>query len=188
MADTKDDLFDIGNLFRSSATVTFVIQIISVIVMVGSLAAFYIGGILPGLDEDLLFLLLLVGSVITLLVFLAAFSIFIRFSRKIGNVVIGPGIEKVKMDTPKVKTVVYVYAILIAMMGATGIYIWYLVHKNFIGPWALANNSIALMIFGIALGAFFIALLIQVMIAIVGRSATKVIVEVLDADDSEFLD
>ncbi|MHA1480465.1 MAG: hypothetical protein ACTSQZ_03470 [Candidatus Thorarchaeota archaeon] len=188
MTDSKDDLFDIGNLFRTSATVTFVVQIISVIIMIGSLAAYAIGGFLPTLDDDLTILLLLVGSVITLLVFLAAFGIFTRFSRKISNAVIGPGIEKVRMDTPKVKMVVYVYAILIAMMGATGIYIWYLIQKNYLGPWAEANNSISMAIFGLALGAFFIAILIQMIIALVGRSATKVIVEVLDADDSEFLE
>lgn len=188
MTESKDDLFDIGNLFRTSATVTFVAQIISVIIMVGSLAAYAIGGFLPALDEDLTILLLLVGSVITLFVFLAAFGIFTRFSRVISNAVIGPGIEKVRMDTPKVKMVVYVYAILIAMMGATGIYIWYLIQKNYLGPWAVANDSISLMIFGLALGAFFIAILIQLIVALVGRSATKVIVEVLDADDSEFLE
>ncbi|MDF1540903.1 MAG: hypothetical protein P1Q69_18550, partial [Candidatus Thorarchaeota archaeon] len=71
----------------------------------------------------------------------------------------------------------------------TGVYIWYLVHKYFIGPWIVSNNSsILLSIFSLALGAFFIALLIQVIIAGVGRSATKVIIEVLDTDDSDFID
>ncbi|MHA1904645.1 MAG: hypothetical protein ACXADL_00900 [Candidatus Thorarchaeota archaeon] len=184
----SDDTFDMGSLFRTSATVTFVIQIVSVIVMLGALAAWYVGGFLPGINDDLRILLFLIGSVITLIVFLAALSIFIRFSRRIGNAVIGPGLERVRMSTPRVKTVVYTYALLVTTMGATGVYAWYLVHKNYLAPWVESHNSISLLIFTLALGAFFIALLIQVIVAGVGRSATKVIIEVLDTDDSEFLD
>ena len=187
--DSLDNLFDIGNLFRSSATVTFIVQILSIIIMVGALAGFYIGDYLPGLNDDLRILLFLIGSVITLIVFLMAFSVFTRFSRKISNIVIGPGIEKVRLDSPRVKGVVYTYGILVSLMGVTGVYIWYLVHKYMLGPWIVENqSSFLLTIFSYALGAFFIALLIQLIVAGVGRSATKVIIEVLDTDDSEFLD
>ena len=186
--DSLDDLFDIGSLFRSSATITFVIQIVSVIIMIGSLAAYLVGGLLPTLDQDLQILLMLVGSVLALIIFLAAMSVFIRFSRRIGDAVVGPGLQQVRMDTPRIKTVVITYGILVALMAVTGVYIWYLIDKNYLAPWAEGLNSISMRIFGITLGAFFISLLIQIIIAGVGRSATKVILEVLDADDSEFLD
>ncbi|MFX1560682.1 MAG: hypothetical protein ACFFBL_08840, partial [Promethearchaeota archaeon] len=123
-----------------------------------------------------------------LLIFLAAMSVFIRFSRRIGDAVVGPGIEEVKMNTPRVKTVVAAFGLLVALMGITGIYVWYLIDLYYLAPWAAALNSISIRIFGIGLGAFFIALLIQLIIAGVGRSATRVIIEVLDADDSEFLE
>ena len=186
--DSLDDLFDIGSLFRSSATITFVIQIVAIVIMVGSIVAFLVGGFLPTLDVDMQILLMLVGSVLALIIFLAAMSVFIRFSRRIGDAVVGPGIQQVRLDTPKIKTVVVTYGLLVALMAVTGVYIWYLVDKNYLAPWAAAQESISLRIFGIALGAFFISLLIQMIIAGVGRSATKVILEVLDADDSEFLD
>ena len=156
--------------------------------MIGALAAFYVGGFLPTLNEDLTNLLLIIGIVITLVVFLAAFSVFVRFSRKIGNAVVGTGMEKVRLNTPKVKGVVFIYGILISMVGVLGVYVWYLVHKYYLGPWAESYSSISLLIFSYALGAFFLAFLIQLIIALVGRSATKVIIEVLDTDDSEFLD
>ena len=116
-----DELFDIGSLFRSSATITFIVQILAAIIMVGALVGFYVGDLLPGLNDDLKVLLFLVGSVITLVIFLMAFSVFTRFSRKISNVVIGPGIEKVKLDSPRVKGVVYTYGILVSLMGVTGV-------------------------------------------------------------------
>ncbi|TFG11408.1 hypothetical protein EU537_12535 [Candidatus Thorarchaeota archaeon] len=181
-------LFDIGSLFRNSSIATFIVEIISVIVMIGAIAAFYLDEFIPGIAEDLRVLLLLVGSIITLMVFLIAFSFFLRFSRRISYAVIGPGIEIVDIDKPRVKTLVYMYALIVGLVGITGIYIWYLIHKYYLAPWAASYDSISLLVFSFALGAFFIALLIQIIIAIVGRTASKVIIEVLDTDDSEFLD
>ncbi len=188
MTAPSDDYINLGSLFRSSATVTFVLQIISVVIMIGSLAAYTVGDLFLALGEQFQILVLLIASIISLLIFLAAMSVFIRFSRRIGDAVVGPGIEEVRMDTPRVKTVVGVYAVLIALMGITGIYVWFLIDAMYLDPWAASVGSLSMRIFGIALGAFFVALLIQMIIAGVGRSATKVIVEVLDVDDSEFLE
>ena len=185
---SSDDYINLGSLFRSSATAMYVVQIIAVIAMIGALAAHYIGDTYFGLTGDLQILALLLASIVVLVIFLAAISAFVRFSRKIGDAVVGPGIEEVRMNTPRVKGVVIIYALLVILMAITGIYIWYLVDLRFLAPWAAAETSISLRVFGLALGAFFIALMIQVIIAAVGRSATKVIIEVLDADDSEFLD
>ncbi len=183
-----EDYINLGSLFRSSATVTFVIQIVAVIIMLGALAAWYIGDVFLALSGDIQILVLLLASIVALMLFLAAISVFVRFSRRIGDAVVGPGIEEVRMDTPRVKAVVALYGLLVAVMGITGLYAWYLVDTNFLVAWAATYDSISLRIFGIALGAFIIALLIQLIIAGVGRSATKIIIEVLDADDSEFLD
>ncbi|MHA2057891.1 MAG: hypothetical protein ACW979_09710 [Candidatus Thorarchaeota archaeon] len=188
MTAPSEDYINLGSLFRSSATITFVIQIVAVIVMIGSLSAYAVGDLFFALGNELKILVLLITSIIALLIFLAAMSVFIRFSRRIGDAVVGPGIEEVRMGTPRVKTVVAAFALLVALMGITGIYAWYLIDLYYLAPWAVSLNSISVRIFGIGLGAFFIALLVQIIIAGVGRSATKVIIEVLDADDSEFLE
>jgi hypothetical protein len=184
----SEDYINLGSLFRSSATITFVVQIVAVIAMIGSLAAYFIGDVYFALAGDMQILALLLASIVVLVIFLAAISVFVRFSRRIGDAVVGPGIEEVRMDTPRVKGVVILYAILVILMGITGVYTWYLVDSNILAPFATGLNSISMRVFGLALGAFIIALLIQVIIAVVGRSATRVIIEVLDADDSEFLD
>ena len=184
----SDDYINLGSLFRNSATIMFVVQIVSVIAMIGAFAAYFIGDVYLALAGDMQILALLLTSIVALVIFLAAISAFVRFSRRIGDAVVGPGIEEVRMDTPRVKTVVIIYGVLVALMAITGIYIWFLIDTNFLIAWAASHNSISLRVFGLALGAFFVALLIQVIIAGVGRSATKVIIEVLDGDDSEFLD
>jgi hypothetical protein len=184
----RDDYFDLGSMFRNSATITFVIQIAAVILMVGSLTAYAIGDLFFTIADELKILLLLVISIIFLIFFLAAISAFVRFTRKIGNAVVGPGIEQVRFDTPKVKMVVMLYGTLVVVMAVTGLYIWYLVDLYYLAPWVAAAGSVALGIFSLSLGAFMIALLVQIIIAGVGRSATKIIIEVLDADDDdEFL-
>jgi len=188
MTAPSDDYINLGSLFRSSATITFVIQIVAVIMMIGSLSAYAVGDLFFALGNELKILVLLITSIIALLIFLAAMSVFIRFSRRIGDAVVGPGIEEVKMNTPRVKTVVVAFGLLVALMTITGIYTWYLIDLYFLATWAASLGSISIRIFGYGLGAFFIALLIQIIIAGVGRSATKVIIEVLDADDSEFLE
>lgn len=184
----RDEYFDLGSMFRNSATITFVIQIAAVILMVGSLTAYAIGDLFFTIADELKILLLLVISIVFLIFFLAAISAFVRFTRKIGNAVVGPGIEQVRFDTPKVKMVVMLYGTLVVVMAVTGFYIWYLVDLYYLAPWVAAAGSVALGIFSLALGAFMIALLVQIIIAGVGRSATKIIIEVLDADDDdEFL-
>ena len=181
----RDDYFDLGSLFRNSATITFVIQIAAVILIVGSLTAYAIGDLFFAIADELKILLLLVISIIFLIFFLAAISAFVRFSRKIGNAVVGPGIEQVRFDTPKVRMVVILYGTLVVLMAVTGLYIWYLVDMYYLAPWVAAANSVSLGIFSLALGAFVISLLVQIIIAGVGRSATKIIIEVLDADDDD---
>ncbi len=185
---SSDDYINLGSLFRSSATITFVVQIVATIAMIGSITAFLVGDVFFALTGDMKILALLLTCIVVLVIFLVAISAFVRFSRRIGDAVVGPGIEEVRMNTPKVKTVVGLYGILVALMAVTGIYIWLLIDSNYLAAWAASYDSISLRVFGYALGAFFIALLVQVIIAGVGRSATKVIIEVLDADDSEFLD
>jgi len=187
-ARTSDDYINLGSLFRSSATITFVVQIVATIAMIGSITAFLVGDVFLALTGDMQVLALLLTSIVVLVIFLVAISAFVRFSRRIGDAVVGPGIEEVRMNTPKVKTVVILYGILVALMAVTGVYMWFLIDSNYLAAWAASYNSLSLRVFGYALGAFFISLLIQLIIAGVGRSATKVIIEVLDADDSEFLD
>ncbi|MEE9353383.1 MAG: hypothetical protein V3U94_03055 [Candidatus Thorarchaeota archaeon] len=179
--------FDIGGMFRNSATITFVVEILSIIVMVGSVLAWYIGGFLDIIAPEIQILLLLILSIITLIVFLAAFSVFLRFSRRLSHAVVGSGLEQVRMNAPRVKAVIFIYGLLVLTMFATGVYIWYLVDLWFLMPWAASHTSISLRIFGYALGAFFISLLIQIIVALIGRTSTRLIVEVLDADDSDFV-
>ena len=96
MTTPREDFINLGSLFRNSATITFVIQIVAVILMIGSMSAYAVGDQFFQLGNELKVLVLLIVSVIALVVFLGAISVFVRFSRRIGDAVVGPGVEEEK--------------------------------------------------------------------------------------------
>ncbi|MFW9921537.1 MAG: hypothetical protein ACFFED_18195, partial [Candidatus Thorarchaeota archaeon] len=96
----EPDTLDIGGLFRGTATITFVTEIVSAIMMLGSGVAYILsrGTFIQDLDLDLAIFLLLIGAMITLLVFIGAIGFFVRFNRRIQGVVIGRGIGEVDLE------------------------------------------------------------------------------------------
>ena len=172
-------MLDVGSLFRGTATITLVAEIIAAIMLLGSGTAFIISrsGLIEVLEFDVAVFLLLVGSMITLFLFLGAIGFFVRFNRKMGNVVIGKGIGEVDLNRPGVKTVVIIYGLAVGLILIMGIYGYYLVYKYFFAALALTSLSF----FGIALslGILILAFLIQVVIITIGRTATTIIRKVL---------
>jgi hypothetical protein len=192
MADTKPEpedtseeieMLDVGSLFRGTATLTLVGEIVSAIMLLGSGAAFIISrsGLIEVIELDVAVFLLLGGAMITLFLFLGAIGFFVRFNRRIGKAVIGEGIGEVDLNRPGVKTVVIIYGLAVGLILIMGVYGYYLVYKYFFAAMALVSLSF----FGIAisLGIFLMSFLIQMVIAIIGRTATTIIRKVL-AEDS----
>lgn len=177
--DDESEMLDVGSLFRGTATITLVAEIIAAIMLLGSGTAFIISrsGLIEVLEFDVAVFLLLVGSMITLFLFLGAIGFFVRFNRKMGNVVIGKGIGEVDLNRPGVKTVVIIYGLAVGLILIMGIYGYYLVYKYFFAALALTSLSF----FGIALslGILILAFLIQVVIITIGRTATTIIRKVL---------
>ena len=61
MTAEREDYINLGGLFRSSATISFVIQIVAVIMMIGSLSAYAVGDLVLGLSSQLKILVLLLA-------------------------------------------------------------------------------------------------------------------------------
>jgi len=183
--DTSDEseMLDIGSLFRGTATLTLVGEIVSAIMLLGSGVAFVVSrsGLIEVIELDVAVFLLLGGAMITLFLFLGAIGFFVRFNRKIGRTVIGEGIGEVDLNRPGVKTVVIIYGLAVGLFLIMGVYGYWLVYKYFFATMALTSLSV----FGIAvsLGIFIMSFLIQAIIAIIGRTATTIISKVLDEDE-----
>jgi hypothetical protein len=179
----ESELLDVGSLFRGSATLTLVGEIVSAIMLLGSSAAYVISrsGLIEAIELDVAVFLLLAGAMLTLFLFLGAIGFFVRFNRRIGKAVIGEGIGEVDLNRPGVKTVVIIYGLAVGLILIMGVYGYWLVYKYFFAAQALVSLSF----FGIAvsLGIFIMSFLIQAVIAIIGRTATTIIRKVLAEND-----
>ncbi len=183
--DTTDDseMLDVGSLFRGTATLTIVGEIVSAIMLLGSGAAYVISrsGLIEVIEFDVAVFLLLGGAMLTLFLFLAAIGFFVRFNRKIGRIVIGDGIGEVDLNQPSVKTVVIIYGLAVGLILIMGIYGYWLVYKYYFA--ALATTSLSFFGIAVSLGIFVMSFLIQVVITTIGRTATTIIRKVLAEDE-----
>lgn len=179
----ESEMLDVGSLFRGTATLTLVGEIVSAIMLLGSGAAFVISrsGLIEVIELDVAVFLLLGGAMVTLFLFLGAIGFFVRFNRRIGRAVIGEGIGEVDLNRPGVKMVVIIYGLAVGLILIMGVYGYWLVYKYFFAVMALTSLSL----FGIAvsLGIFVMSFLIQAVIAIIGRTATTIIRKVLAEDE-----
>lgn len=181
---TKDsEMLDVGSLFRGTATLTLVGEIVSAIMLLGSGAAYVISrsGLIEVIEFDVAVFLLLGGAMLTLFLFLGAIGFFVRFNRKIGRIVIGDGIGEVDLNQPSVKTVVIIYGLAVGLILIMGIYGYWLVYKYFFA--ALATTSLSFFGISLSLGIFIMSFLIQVVITTIGRTATTIIRKVLAEDE-----
>ena len=181
---TKDsEMLDVGSLFRGTATLTLVGEIVSAIMLLGSGAAYVISrsGLIEVIEFDVAVFLLLGGAMLTLFLFLGAIGFFVRFNRKIGRLVIGDGIGEVDLNQPSVKTVVIIYGLAVGLILIMGIYGYWLVYKYYFA--ALATTSLSFFGIAVSLGIFIMSFLIQVVITTIGRTATTIIRKVLAEDE-----
>jgi hypothetical protein len=178
----RSDELDVGSLFRGTATITFLAEIIAIIMLLGSSAAFVISrsGLIEAIELDVAIFLLLISAMITLFFFLGAIGFFIRFNRRIGNAVIGEGIGSVDLGRPRVKMVVTIYGLAVGLILIMGMYGYWLVYKYFFAT--LAESSLSFFGISLSLGIFVLAFLIQIVIAALGRTATTMIKAVLSED------
>jgi hypothetical protein len=177
---SDEELLDVGSMFRGTATITLVAEIVSAMMLLGSAAAYILRDYVSVIQIDVAIFLLLIGAMITLFIFLGAISFFVRFNRRIGRVVIAEGIGEVDLNRPGVKTVVIIYGLAVGFILILGVYGYYLLWVYFLA----AQSATSLSFFGMSLsvGIFFIAFLVQIVITVIGRTATTMIRKVLAED------
>ncbi len=177
---TEEEILDIGSLFRGTATITLVAEIVSAIMLLGSAAAYVIRDYISIIEPDVAIFLILVGAMLTLFILLGAIGFFVRFNRRIGRVVIAEGIGEVDLNRPGVKTVVIIYGLAVGFILILGIYGYYLIWRYFLA--AEAATSLSFFGMSLSVGIFFISLLVQIVITVIGRTATTIIRKVLAED------
>ena len=187
MAEEKKQVipFDMGRIFKESTTITFILEIISIIVIFGALVAYIINslGLITTIDFDTAVLLLLIGGGATFFIFLLAIGTFMRFHARIQKFVLGKGIGIVDINGKNVRTVLALYGGGVFFIFAAAIYSYYIIYKNYIA--AITAGSLSLTFLFIGVGILYISILIQIIIAIVGRSASRIVEEILQDEKKD---
>jgi hypothetical protein len=175
-----EELLDVGSMFRGTATLTLVAEIVSVIMLLGSTTAYILRNYVSIIEPIIAIFLLLFGAMVTLFIFLGAIGFFVRFNRRIGRIVIGEGVGDIDLNRPGAKMVVIIYGLAVGFILILGIYGYYLLWVYFLA----AESASSLSFFGISvsIGIFFISLLVQIVITVIGRTATTIIRKVLAED------
>ncbi len=171
---------DVGSLFRGTATVTFVAEIVSAIMLLGSTVAYFLRDQpwIQSIEPDVAIFLLLMAGMITLFFFLGAISFFVRFNRRITGAVISSDIGTVDLSKPRVKGVVTIYGLGVGLILIMGVYGYYLIYKYYFA--AQAATSLSFFGMTLSLGIFIVALLVQIVVAAIGRTAASMIRTVLN--------
>ncbi len=176
----EDTEVDLVSLFRGTATVTFMVQLVSLIGIVGSLIAYYVsrpGGLIENIETDVAVFLFLVGAMIALFIFLATIGFFVRFNRRLGRFVVREDLDTIDVSDPGAKTVIAIYGLAVGLILIMGMYGYWLVFKYYLRP--VAATSLSFMAFTIALGVFVLTVLIEVVLVALGRTASGIVRKVL---------
>ena len=179
-AKDAGESMDVGSLFRGTATVTFVAEIVSAIMLLGSTVAYILRDQpwIQAIEPDVAIFLLLLAGMITLFFFLGAIGFFVRFNRRITSAVISHDIGSVDLSKPRVRSVVMIYGIGVGLILIMGVYGYYLIYKYFFA--AQAATSLSFFGMTLSLGIFIVALLVQIVVAALGRTAAGMIRTVLN--------
>ena len=167
----------LDRLFGRATTITFVSEIMALIVLIGGLVAYalnYLGLVAWFIAApDLAVFALLIGGGIAFLIFLLFIGVFIRFHDDVQGFVIGKGIGQVDSASSTAKTILIFFGASAMLLTVGGIYGYYLIWKIYLTP--LWIDSLSLQVTFIALGWLIASFLAQLATALVGRYAGRLI-------------
>jgi hypothetical protein len=177
-----DNEVDIVSLFRGSATVALVALLVSAITMLGSYVAFLVsrpGGIIENIEADVAIFLIMVGAMFTLFFFLAAIGFFVRFNRRLGRFILSDNLGSVNINRPGVKTVIVIYGLAVGLILIMGMWGYWLAYKYILADILSTTQSISFLAFLVSAGIFLLAVLVLIVLAALGRTATTMVKKVL---------
>ncbi len=178
----RADVMDMVSVLRGIATVTLFVEVITLIMMLGSGVAYFISrsGLVNVVDFDTAFILLIIAAFIALLFILATISFLVRVNNRIRRAVIWSRAASLDLKKKGAKTVVSIYGLAIGLILLLGVYLYYLIWKNYFA--VPAQTSLSVFGFAISLGGFMVAFFVQLVVIVFGRTAGGIIRRVLGED------
>nr|MDO8134810.1 hypothetical protein [Candidatus Njordarchaeum guaymaensis] len=163
----------VKRVFGFAVTATFGLELISILVIIGSLVTFLISisGLLQILSFDVQLLLLLIASGVAFLIIIIFAGFFIRENEVIQDKILTPGIFYLSRVTYEARALLALFGISLILFCSAGVYGYYLLWSHVLGLYV--GGYLSLTTLFVALGTFFVSLLAQIIIALVGRYALR---------------
>ncbi|MFX1491815.1 MAG: hypothetical protein ACFFBU_06110 [Promethearchaeota archaeon] len=182
----KKGSFNWDRVFGGIASVTFALQLISLLILFVAGVVFLlmlsgIWGILVA-NEDIFIFVLLLGGGFAFLVFVWLIGVFLRFHRRVRRFLVGTGVGDIDADDSASKTILTLFGIAILFVLVAGIYGYYLLWKYILNFWGIAwltslgvtgifFYEFGLFIVWIAIGILIITFVMQILTAAINRYA-----------------
>lgn len=163
----------VRRVFGFAVTMTFGLELVSILMIIGSIVSFVVSesGVLQILSLDIQLLLLLIGSGIAFLVIIVFAGLFIRGNEALQEKILTSRIFSLSRVTYEAKALLFLFGMSLVFFCTAGVYGYYLLWTNVFG--AYVGGHLSLTVIFIAIGIFFVSFLAQIIIALVGRFASK---------------
>jgi len=163
----------VRRVFGFAVTVTFGLELVSTLMIVGSIVSFLVSesGVLQILSLEIQLLLLLVASGIAFLVIIVFAGFFIRENESLQEKILTPKIFSLSRVTYEAKALLFLFGMALVLFCTAGVYGYYLLWTNVVATYL--GGRLSLTVIYIAIGILFVSFLAQIIIALVGRFASK---------------
>lgn len=164
---------DLKEVFGAAVTLTFALEIISILIIIGSIVPHVISvtGILAGITFDILLFLAFIAGGIALMIIIVFASAFIRGDRKLQDKILTAQFRHLSKVASEAKALLFMFGIAVLLFCFAGFYGYYLLWKYVFSSF-IDGQAFLLAIF-LAIGMIIVSLLAQIVLAAIGRFAVR---------------
>ena len=180
MSSSSVKELNVGLLLKQGVKYTFILEIVSIILMIGSIVAWILNmsGVIGSLSLELQIFLLLLGAGVTFIIFMFFIGIFIRFHDRIQSYVVGAGEIKLDVDRKETRIILSLYGASITFFFIALVYGYFLTWKYYLA--SIIGGSLSLTVFFMALGLLLISFVLQLVIMSIAKYANHVVRLILE--------
>jgi MFS family permease len=172
---TRSEEPHVKRVFGFAVTATFAAELAALLLIIGSIASFVVShsGLLQALSMDIQLFLLLIATGIAFLILILFAGLFIKWDDKLKDKILTARIERLTRVTSEAKALLGLFGLALIFLCSAGIYgyylLWNYVLQYFVG------GSLSLTVLFIGVGMVLVSILAQLVIALVGRFASRTV-------------
>ncbi len=172
---TRSEEPHVKRVFGFAVTATFGAELAAILLIIGSLASFLVSnsGLLQVISTDIQLFLLLIATGIAFLIIIVFAGLFIKWDDKLKEKILTSRIERLVRVTSEAKALLALFGLALIFLCSAGIYGYYLLW-NYVARYYI-GGYLSLTTLFVAIGIILVSILAQLVIALVGRFASRTV-------------